>query len=168
MSFALRCSLWFYVLVAVLGAPRRSSKSLVPTWYLPCGGEMETEAPEAANFDEDVSASLGSLSFQHKMTLDNYLTRDYEYLYERVRIGVHQHQYIPNWVPGKKDVNRIKSLANATPQMVGLPRACNPVGFYTSPLLNSSHSTRSRIKVYRSTDVNTANRELLFYITSSA
>ncbi|XP_076667832.1 uncharacterized protein LOC143368711 [Andrena cerasifolii] len=118
MSFALRCSLWFYVLVAVLGAPRRSSKSLVPTWYLPCGGEVETEAPEAVNFEEDISVSLGSLSFQHKMTLDNYLTRDYEYLYERVRIGVHQHQYIPNWVPGKKDVNRIKSLANATPQMI--------------------------------------------------
>jgi len=50
--------------------------------------------------------------------MNDYLFRDYEYLYERVRIGVDDHQYIPNWIPGKKDVNLIRKLVDASTPMV--------------------------------------------------
>lgn len=99
-------------------------------WYLPCGEEMETEGPITSNFEEELKISLQSLRLQHQLTMNDYLNRDYEYLYERVRIGVHEHQYIPNWVPGKNDVKMIKRLANAKPQMVSLSCACNPIDLY--------------------------------------
>lgn len=106
------------ILAVVSGAPRRGARSAMPTWYLPCGEDMETEAPSIVNLEEEVRASIQSLRLQHQLTMNDYLNRDYEYLYERVRIGVHEHQYIPNWVPGKKDVNMIKRLANANAQTV--------------------------------------------------
>ncbi|KZC14690.1 hypothetical protein WN55_07327 [Dufourea novaeangliae] len=116
--FVSRCCLFTFVLVVVSGAPRRSPRSTVPVWHSPCGDESETEAAAFTNLNEEVETSLKSLKLQHKMTMDEYLNRDYDYLYERVRIGVHEHQYIPNWIPGKKDVNMIKRLVNAKPQMI--------------------------------------------------
>jgi len=65
-----------------------------------------------------MKTGLENLRLQHQLTMNDYLNRDYEYLYERVRIGVDDHQYIPNWIPGKKDVNLIKKLANANTPMV--------------------------------------------------
>jgi len=50
--------------------------------------------------------------------MNDYLKRDYEYLYEKVSFGVDDDQYIPNWIPGQKDVNLIKKLANADSLMV--------------------------------------------------
>ncbi|XP_076634008.1 uncharacterized protein LOC143348073 [Colletes latitarsis] len=113
--FLSRSCLLISVLAVVSGAPKRSTRSEVPMWHLPCG-EMETDGSSFANLEEEVKISLESLRLQHQLAMQDYLNRDYEYLYERVRIGVHEHQYIPNWVPGKKDVNMIKRLAK--PQMI--------------------------------------------------
>ncbi|XP_076658887.1 uncharacterized protein LOC143362525 [Halictus rubicundus] len=117
--FVLRgCCLLLSFLTVVTAAPSRSTRSTVPIWHRPCGEVMDIEATSVENFEEEVKTSLESLRLQHRLTMDDYLNRDYEYLYERVRIGVHDHQYIPNWVPGKKDVNTIKRLVNAKPQMI--------------------------------------------------
>ncbi|XP_033322949.1 uncharacterized protein LOC117218558 [Megalopta genalis] len=114
-----RCScILLSILAAVSGMPRRSTRSTVPSWHLPCGEEIEMELATIENFEEEVKSSLERLRLQHRLTMADYLYRDYEYLYERVRIGVHDHQYIPNWVPGKNDVNKIKRLVDAKPQMI--------------------------------------------------
>ncbi|CAK9830580.1 hypothetical protein ANTRET_LOCUS7729 [Anthophora retusa] len=105
------------IIVVVSGAPRRNARSTTPTWYIPCGEEIEIEA-SSVNVEEEVRISIESLKLQHQLTMDDYLNRDYEYLYERVRIGVHEHQYIPNWVPSKKDVSSIKKLTNSTAQTI--------------------------------------------------
>ncbi|XP_078049403.1 uncharacterized protein LOC144476392 [Augochlora pura] len=114
-----RCSFALLSLLATAAAmPKRSIRSTVPSWHLPCGEVIEMEAATIENIEEEVMSSLESLRLQHQLTIEEYLCRDYEYLYERVRIGVHDHQYIPNWVPGKRDVNIIKRLVNAKPQMI--------------------------------------------------
>lgn len=74
-----------------------------------------------------MKTSLENLRLQHQLTMNDYLNRDYEYLYERVRIGVDDHQYIPNWVPGQKDVNLIRKLANAHTPMVSTVNSINIV-----------------------------------------
>lgn len=76
------------------------------------------QAVPLKNLAEEMKTSLENLRLQHQLTMNDYLNRDYEYLYERVRIGVDDHQYIPNWVPSKKDVNLIRKLANANTPMV--------------------------------------------------
>ncbi|XP_012281342.1 uncharacterized protein LOC105700245 [Orussus abietinus] len=100
-------------------APRktRSPGNEVP-WHLPCGEVLDNEPIPAENLDEEVKNSLGNLRLQHQLTMNDYLTRDYELLYERVSIGVDQHQYIPNWVPGKKDVSHVRKLAKASPRTI--------------------------------------------------
>ncbi|XP_031841175.1 uncharacterized protein LOC116430768 [Nomia melanderi] len=108
------------VLAVVFGAPRRSTRSTVPTWHLPCGEIIETEPSVFENLNEEVETSLQSLKLQHELTMNDYLNRDYDFLYERVRIGVENHHYIPNWVPDEKDVHIINDLVNATPQEVSL------------------------------------------------
>ncbi|XP_076279103.1 uncharacterized protein LOC143208532 [Lasioglossum baleicum] len=101
----------------VCAAPSRSID--VPSWHRPCGdGSLDIEATSIENLEEELESIMESLRLQHHQAMNDYLNRDYEYLYERVRIGVHDHQYIPNWVPGKKDVNIIKRLVNAKPQMI--------------------------------------------------
>lgn len=54
------------------------------------------------------------VEIQYQLTLKNYLLQDFEYLYEKVQIGVNEHQYIPSWIPGKKDVNAIIRLNKPT------------------------------------------------------
>lgn len=88
-----------------------------PTWHLPCG-QLNLQAVPLENLDEEMKTILENLKLQHQLTMNDYLNRDYKYLYERVRIGVDDHQYIPNWVPSQKDVNLIRKLANANNQMV--------------------------------------------------
>ena len=106
------------ILAIVYGAPRRLRRSLTPTWHLPCGEILEAEVPTSDKLDEEIRASLESIKLQHQLTMNDYLNRDYDYLYESVRIGVHEHQYIPNWVPGKKDVNSVKNLVQKSEQTV--------------------------------------------------
>jgi hypothetical protein len=100
------------------------TKSPVPYWHLPCGDVEERDPTEPRDLDEDIRISLRNLRIQHELMLSDYLSKDYEFLYERVRIGVHEHQYIPNWLPGKKDVHAVKKLTHVKPQMVSMPRPC--------------------------------------------
>ena len=95
-----------------------SPKPEVPYWYIPCGSNDDISVVDPRNIDEEIRSSLKSLRIQHELMMNDYLSRDYEFLYERVRIGVHEHQYIPNWLPGKKDAHLVKKLKNLTPQMV--------------------------------------------------
>ena len=93
-------------------------------WYLPCGEEQGEEI-EVPSLDEEITGNVQNLTIenlrlQHQLTMNDYLNRDYEYLYEDVRIGVEEYQYIPNWVPGKEDVNKIKKLVNTSPQTVSV------------------------------------------------
>lgn len=103
------------VIAVALAAPRISGS--MPTWHIPCG-ELSSAAVSLKNLEEEMKTSLANLRLQHQLTMNDYLNRDYEYLYERVRIGVDDHQYIPNWVPGKKDVNLIRKLATANTPMI--------------------------------------------------
>ena len=105
------------ILTIVTAAPRRSKRS-IPLWYKPCGELQENEVSSPGNEEEELRASLDSIKLQHQLTMNDYLNSDYDFLYERVRIGVHEHQYIPNWVPGKKDVNTVRKLAKRNSQSV--------------------------------------------------
>lgn len=95
-----------------------STKTDVPYWYVPCGSSEDYELIDPRNIDEEIISSLRNLRIQHELLMNDYLSKDYEFLYERVRIGVHEHQYIPNWLPGKKDVHTVKRLKHFKPQMV--------------------------------------------------
>ncbi|XP_011645690.1 uncharacterized protein LOC105432536 [Pogonomyrmex barbatus] len=105
------------VIFAVASAAPMTSES-VPTWHLPCGEILNLQPVSLKNLEEEMKTSLENIRLQHQLTMNDYLNRDYEYLYERVRIGVNDHQYIPNWVPSKKDVNLIRKLANANAAMI--------------------------------------------------
>ncbi|XP_011499721.1 PREDICTED: uncharacterized protein LOC105363669 [Ceratosolen solmsi marchali] len=94
------------------------SKSPVPYWHLPCGDNGERDYADPRDLDEEIRTSLKNLRIQHELMLNDYLSKDYEFLYESVRIGVHEHQYIPNWLPGKKDVHSVKKLAHIKPQLL--------------------------------------------------
>ncbi|KAF3427989.1 hypothetical protein E2986_08115 [Frieseomelitta varia] len=120
--FVSRSYLFISMLVVVSAAPRRHTRSSLPMWYLPCGEEQGEEI-EVPSLDEEITGNVQNLTIenlrlQHQLTMNDYLNRDYEYLYEDVRIGVEEYQYIPNWVPGKEDVNKIKKLANTSPQTI--------------------------------------------------
>ncbi|XP_071556208.1 uncharacterized protein [Temnothorax nylanderi] len=103
------------IFAVTFAAPRISGS--VPTWHLPCG-ELDYQTVPLKNLENEMKSSLENLKLQHQLTMNDYLNRDYEYLYERVRIGVDDHQYIPNWVPGKKDVNLVRKLADANTPMI--------------------------------------------------
>ncbi|XP_043267845.1 uncharacterized protein [Venturia canescens] len=102
----------------VSAAPNRAKRSLTPSWHLPCGDVLESETASLGNTEDDVKASLESIKLQHQLTMNDYLNRDYEYLYEAVRFSIQDHQYIPNWIPGKKDVNMLKNLSQQRPQTI--------------------------------------------------
>ncbi|XP_051163654.1 uncharacterized protein LOC127283044 [Leptopilina boulardi] len=104
------------ILTIVLTAPSRLKRATTPAWHKPCGMLKETEA--TSGNDEEVRISLESIKLLHILTMNNYLSHDYDFLYERARRGVHKHQYIPNWVPGEKDVNAIRKLSKASSQMI--------------------------------------------------
>ncbi|RLU25489.1 hypothetical protein DMN91_001645 [Ooceraea biroi] len=116
--FLKRVCLIAVILAVAAAAPRRTARSTVPSWHLPCGEDFEVEVASSENLEEELRISLESLKLQHQLTMNDYLNRDYDYLYERVRIGVHDHQYIPNWVPDKKDVNLVRRLASADSQTI--------------------------------------------------
>lgn len=123
--FASRSYLLISILAVASGAPKIRIKSSIPTWYLPCGEILEIdESNEEASTDVDVKLYVQRLKIQHNLTLSNYLLQDYDYLYEKVRIGVNEHQYIPNWVPGKKDANAMKRRIKSalSPQTVSAVR----------------------------------------------
>lgn len=123
MKFFNECStigsLFFLIAILLVSgssaAPRRSRRSSVPAWHKPCGEDLDTSVITNTdeNFDEAAADGLRSIALQHQLTLTNYLNSDYEFLYERVRLGVQKHQYIPNWIPGKKDVAAVKRLQNS-------------------------------------------------------
>lgn len=125
--FPQRFGLISVILVVVSVVPKRTmSRPTVPTWHLPCGRNIVTET--ISSDEIDLRGGLDNVMLQHQLTLNDYLKQDYEYFYEKVRISVRDHQYIPNWVPGKKDVNLVKRLANADPQAVsGLHSTLLPV-----------------------------------------
>lgn len=113
------------VLSCTSAAPTSTSfnkpeKSRVPFWHMPCGGDNDVDVLDPNNLDEEITANLKKLRIQHGLMMNDYLSRDYEFLYERVRIGVHEHQYIPNWLPGKKDVHTVRRLKHASSQMVSI------------------------------------------------
>ncbi|KAI4484996.1 hypothetical protein M0802_012879 [Mischocyttarus mexicanus] len=117
MRFEILC-IFFALLATTIAAPNRNVRYVadLPPWYLPCGDVIEED------FDMDSQQELESLmsrlKLQHKITLQDYLTHDYEYLYNRVRIGVHEYQYIPNWIPGKKESNNIRKLGKKSQQTI--------------------------------------------------
>ncbi|XP_011878736.1 PREDICTED: uncharacterized protein LOC105568011 [Vollenhovia emeryi] len=113
--FLERVCLISVVFAVTFAAPRISGS--IPSWHLPCG-ELNLQAVPLKNLEDEMKSSLENLSLQHQLTMSDYLNRDYEYLYERVRIGVDDHQYIPNWVPGKKDVNLVRKLADSDTSMI--------------------------------------------------
>ncbi|KAK2584104.1 hypothetical protein KPH14_006546 [Odynerus spinipes] len=117
MRFESTC-VFFGLLAVVSAAPKRKvrSASTPAPWHLPCGEVIELGSYEDS--EQELKSILNSLKLQHQLTLQDYLNRDYEYLYDRVRIGVHEHQYIPNWVPGKKDSGRIRKLSKSSPQTI--------------------------------------------------
>ena len=110
-----RINLISSILAVAFAAPKISGS--IPIWHLPCG-KLNLRAVPLKNLEEEMKTSLENLKLQHQLTLKDYLIRDYEYLYEKVRIGVDDHQYIPNWVPGKKDVNLVRKLVDASTPMV--------------------------------------------------
>ncbi|KAJ8688083.1 hypothetical protein QAD02_023878 [Eretmocerus hayati] len=117
MDFVI-CALVMQVLMrTVLSAPV-GAKSEVPYWHSPCGCNNEVVPVDPGDSDDGISTSLRTLRIQHELLMNDYLSRDYEFLYERVRIGVHEHQYVPNWLPSKRDAHSIRKLKNHKPQMI--------------------------------------------------
>lgn len=117
------------LVLAVFGASSSSAapaggKSRLPYWHAPCGSNTDSQPVDPRNAEEEVRASMTSLRIQHELMMNDYLGRDYEFLYERVRIGVHEHQYIPNWLPGKKDVHHVRKLKHFKPQLVRISWFC--------------------------------------------
>ncbi|EFN79199.1 uncharacterized protein LOC105188021 [Harpegnathos saltator] len=112
------CLISAAVFVAVSAAPKRVTRSTVPTWHVPCGEDYDVEVASWEVLEEETMNSLESLRLQHQLLMGDYLSRDYNYLYERVDFSVKKKQYIPNWLPDKKDVDLVKRLANASPQTI--------------------------------------------------
>ncbi|CAD6245368.1 GSCOCG00013668001-RA-CDS, partial [Cotesia congregata] len=81
----------------------------LPFWNVPCG-EPVTDNVITGVSEQEIEASLERIKNQHQNALSDYLHHDYEYLYENVKVGPKEHQFIPNWVPGKKEVRIVKSL----------------------------------------------------------
>jgi len=108
------------IILAAAAAAPRTSRSTVPSWYLPCGEDLELEISSSEDSENELTRiSLETLTLQHKLTMDEYLNSGYEEdFYENVRIGVHDHQYIPSWVPGQEDVDLVRKLANTNPRTV--------------------------------------------------
>ncbi|XP_011310862.1 uncharacterized protein [Fopius arisanus] len=103
---------------AAPAAPDKNERSVKPFWHLPCGEVSDNEIIPAEDTVEELRSVLIRLRLQHELTLNDYLSRDYEFLYERVKKGVHKHQYIPNWIPGKQDVDNTRGLAGKDPQTI--------------------------------------------------
>ncbi|XP_014485948.1 PREDICTED: uncharacterized protein LOC106750258 [Dinoponera quadriceps] len=112
------CLISTAVLVAVYAAPRVSRLQEVPKWHFPCGGDLDVEVASWEDLEEETVNSLESLRLQHQLLMSEYLSRDYNYLYESMDFSVKKKQYIPNWLPDEKDVDLVKGLADANPQTI--------------------------------------------------
>ena len=95
-----------------------------PYWYKPCGNDTgssdhrQIDGAQLRDVNEEIGSSLKNLRIQHELMLNDYLSRDYEFLYERAKHGIHKHQYIPNWLPGKRETHAVKRLQNTKPEFV--------------------------------------------------
>ncbi|KAH0551974.1 uncharacterized protein LOC123270754 [Cotesia glomerata] len=89
----------------------------LPFWYVPCG-EPVTDNVITGVSEQEIEASLERIKNQHQNALSDYLHHDYEYLYENVKVGPKEHQFIPNWVPGKKEVRIVKRLTDGSSQTI--------------------------------------------------
>lgn len=109
-------------------APKRTTRSTIPIWHMPCGENSGLEVFSLDNFEENVEFNFEeniefnfeTLRLQHQLTMNDYLYQDYEYLYEGVSFILHDRQYIPNWLPDKKDTDLVRRLTNANSLMVSL------------------------------------------------
>lgn len=139
IMFIARVYLISAVLAVASAAPRRTVRSAVPMWHLPCGVELDVEIASWENFDKEVKDSLDSLRIQHGLTMNDYLSRDYNYLYERVHRGVDDHQYIPDWLPDRKEREIVKRLTDANFETVSaVANSVNILARFTRPLRVSS------------------------------
>lgn len=132
--FLKRVCLISIILAVTSAAPSRLFRR-VPMWYLPCGQFEYEEVNSLEESEEEISTRLDRIKIQYRLTLDNYLEQNYGSLYKKIRIGVHDHQYIPNWVPGMADVNIVKKLNDSSPQTVsaGIPLTLLHVYFVCVP-----------------------------------
>ncbi|XP_053598027.1 uncharacterized protein LOC103572836 [Microplitis demolitor] len=96
---------------------KRHSYLQLPFWHIPCGEPVTENAMNSVS-EQDIELSLERIKTQHQNALSDYLHHDYEYLYEHVKVGPAEHQYIPNWVPGKKEVHIVKRLTGKSPQTI--------------------------------------------------
>ncbi|CAG5074159.1 Protein of unknown function [Cotesia congregata] len=91
----------------IYGVPLRFKRHYhylqLPFWNVPCG-EPVTDNVITGVSEQEIEASLERIKNQHQNALSDYLHHDYEYLYENVKVGPKEHQFIPNWVPGKKEI----------------------------------------------------------------
>lgn len=115
--FLKRVCLISVILAVASAAPSRLFKR-VPMWYLPCGQFEYEDVNSLEESEEEISTRLDRIKVQYRLTLDNYLEQNYGSLYKKVRIGVLDHQYIPNWVPGRADVNTVRKLNDSGLQTV--------------------------------------------------
>lgn len=108
------------LILGISGLPvrhKRHSYLQLPFWHIPCGEPVTENAMNSVS-EQDIELSLERIKTQHQNALSDYLHHDYEYLYEHVKVGPAEHQYIPNWVPGKKEVHIVKRLTGKSPQTV--------------------------------------------------
>lgn len=114
---------FFICLIEYLSAhPVQYSSLPKPFWHEPCGVATEIDTPSPIGVDNNIQESLStyyqSVKLTHQLTLSNFLFHDFDYLYEKVRIGVLQRQYVPNWLPGSIDTHSVKRLAHRSNRTV--------------------------------------------------
>lgn len=112
------CLISTAVFVVCVSAAPRIRRSTVPMWHLPCGDDDDIEVASWEDLEEEMVNSLKRLKLQHQLLMGDYLSRDYNYLYEKVDFSVKKKQYVPNWLPDEEDVDLVKRLADANPQTV--------------------------------------------------
>lgn len=111
------CLISTAVLVVASAAPR-IIRSAVPKWHYPCGRDYDVEEASWEDLEDEMAISLRKIRMQHQLLMGDYLSRDYNYLYERIDFSLKKKQYIPNWLPDERDVDLVRGLANANPQTV--------------------------------------------------
>ncbi|XP_012222486.1 uncharacterized protein [Linepithema humile] len=115
--FLKRVCLIAVILAVTSAAPSRLFRR-VPMWYLPCGQFEYEDMNSLEESEEEISTRLDRIKVQYRLTLNNYLEQNYGSLYKKVRIGVLDHQYIPNWVPDRVDANTVRKLNDSSPQTI--------------------------------------------------
>lgn len=118
--FLERIYLLFTAVFVVASAAPRVRRSSKPMWHSPCGNNNNDDVEVASweDLEEEMVNSLKWLKLQHQLLMGDYLSRDYNYLYETVDFSLKKKQYIPNWLPDEEDVGLVRRLVNANPQTV--------------------------------------------------